>query len=118
VVGDNRPRLYWSVAACQCLGGIPVMMYQDAVAQEMAYVMADAEIRFACVEDQEQVDKMLEVKDGLPLLEHVLGGNDRSVYKPHSMKRGSKCQIIKFMFEVMGVKKRTCYHRRRISQSI
>ena len=58
VVGDNRPRLYWSVAACQCLGGIPVMMYQDAVAQEMAYVLQDAEIKFAIVEDQEQVDKM------------------------------------------------------------
>jgi len=79
VVGDNRPRLYWSVAACQCLGGIPVMMYQDAVAQEMAYVMADAEIRFACVEDQEQVDKMLEVKDGLPLLEHVIYDDPRGL---------------------------------------
>jgi long-chain acyl-CoA synthetase len=66
VVGDNRPRLYWSVAACQCLGGIPVMMYQDAVAQEMAYVMQDAEIRFACVEDQEQVDKMLEIRATCP----------------------------------------------------
>ena len=79
VVGDNRPRLYWSVAACQCLGGIAVMMYQDAVAQEMAYVMADAEIRFACVEDQEQVDKMLEVKDGLPLLEHVIYDDPRGL---------------------------------------
>ncbi|WP_300438240.1 AMP-binding protein [Zoogloea sp.] len=79
VVGDNRPRLYWSVAACQCLGGIPVMMYQDAVAQEMAYVMEDAEIRFACVEDQEQVDKMLEIKDGLPLLEHVIYDDPRGL---------------------------------------
>ncbi|WP_374246024.1 long-chain fatty acid--CoA ligase [Zoogloea sp.] len=79
VVGDNRPRLYWSVAACQCLGGIPVMMYQDAVAQEMSYVMQDAEIRFACVEDQEQVDKMLEIKDGLPLLEHVIYDDPRGL---------------------------------------
>ncbi|MCE1187137.1 MAG: AMP-binding protein, partial [Rhodocyclales bacterium] len=79
VVGDNRPRLYWSVAACQCLGGIPVMMYQDAVAQEMAYVMQDAEIRFACVEDQEQVDKMLEIQPGLPMLEHVLYDDGRGL---------------------------------------
>ena len=79
VVGDNRPRLYWSVAACQCLGGIPVMMYQDAVAQEMAYVMQDAEIRFACVEDQEQVDKMLEIQPGLPQLEHVLYDDPRGL---------------------------------------
>ena len=81
VVGDNRPRLYWSVAACQCLGGIPVMMYQDAVAQEMAYVMQDAEIRFACVEDQEQVDKMLEIKGELPLLEHVIYDDPRPTYE-------------------------------------
>ena len=79
VVGDNRPRLYWSVAACQCLGGIPVMMYQDAVAQEMSYVMQDAEIRFACVEDQEQVDKMLEIHGGLPHLEHVIYDDARGL---------------------------------------
>jgi long-chain acyl-CoA synthetase len=72
IIGDNRPRLYWSVAACQCLGGIPVMLYQDAVAQEMAYVLQDAEIRFAVVEDQEQVDKMLEIRDEVPLLERVI----------------------------------------------
>ena len=79
VVGDNRPRLYWSVAAAQCLGGIPVMMYQDAVAREMAYVMQDAEVRFACVEDQEQVDKMLEIGDGLPLLERVIYDDPRGL---------------------------------------
>jgi len=72
IIGDNRPRLYWSVAACQCLGGIPVMLYQDAVAEEMAYVLQDAEIKFAVVEDQEQVDKMLEIADQVPLLEHVV----------------------------------------------
>ncbi|WP_374482169.1 long-chain fatty acid--CoA ligase [Zoogloea sp.] len=79
VVGDNRPRLYWSVAACQCLGGIPVMMYQDAVAQEMAYVMKDADIRFACVEDQEQVDKLLEIEAGLPSLERIVYDDPRGL---------------------------------------
>lgn len=79
VVGDNRPRLYWSVAACQCLGGIPVMMYQDAVAQEMAYVLQDAEIKFAVVEDQEQVDKMLEIQPEAPMLEHVIYDDARGM---------------------------------------
>ena len=79
VIGDNRPRLYWSVAACQCLGGIPVMLYQDAVAQEMAYVLQDAEIRFAVVEDQEQVDKMLEIRDEVPFLEHVIYDDERGM---------------------------------------
>jgi long-chain acyl-CoA synthetase len=60
VVGDNRPRLYWSMIAAQVLGGIPVPLYQDAVAAEMAFVLQDADIGFAVAEDQEQVDKLLE----------------------------------------------------------
>ena len=79
IIGDNRPRLYWSVAACQCLGGIPVMLYQDAVAQEMAYVLQDAEIRFAVVEDQEQVDKMIEIRGEVPFLEHVIYDDARGM---------------------------------------
>ncbi|MFN3987652.1 MAG: AMP-dependent synthetase/ligase [Rhodocyclaceae bacterium] len=79
VIGDNRPRLYWSVAACQCLGGIPVMLYQDAVAEEMAYVLQDAEIKFAVVEDQEQVDKMLEILPDVPFLEHVVYDDPRGM---------------------------------------
>ena len=79
IVGDNRPRLYWSVAACQCLGGIPVMMYQDAVAEEMVYVLQDAEIKFAVVEDQEQVDKLVEIKEQAPLLEHVIYDDARGM---------------------------------------
>ncbi|MCV2217431.1 AMP-dependent synthetase/ligase [Thauera sp. Sel9] len=81
IVGDNRPRLYGSVMACQCLGGIPVMMYQDAVAQEMVYVLQDAEVKFAIVEDQEQVDKMLEIAGEAPLLQHVIYDDARGLRK-------------------------------------
>ena len=63
IVGENRPRLYFAMMATQCLGGVPVPMYQDAIAGEMVYVFHNAEIRFAIVEDQEQVDKMLEVRE-------------------------------------------------------
>jgi long-chain acyl-CoA synthetase len=59
IIGDNRPRLYWSMIAAQCLGGVPVPMYQDAPANEFVYVLNDARIAYALVEDQEQVDKML-----------------------------------------------------------
>ena len=79
IIGDNRPRLYWSVAACQCLGGIPVMLYQDAVAEEMVYVLQDAEIKIAVVEDQEQVDKMLEIKAEAAFLEHVVYDDARGM---------------------------------------
>src|SRR5690606_3826164 len=58
VVGENRPRLYLSMMAAQAIGAIPVPLYQDAVAQEMLYVLQDAEIRICVVENQEQVDKI------------------------------------------------------------
>ena len=51
------------MTAVQCLGGVPVPLYQDAVANEMSFVLQDAGVRFALVEDQEQVDKLLELKD-------------------------------------------------------
>ena len=83
IIGDNRPRLYMTMAAVQCLGGVPVPLYQDAVANEMLFVMQDAGIRFALVEDQEQVDKLLEIQDQLPLLEHIVYDNPRGMRHYH-----------------------------------
>ena len=72
IVGANRPRLYWSVTAAQALGAIPVPVYADAVADELAFVLAHADVRFAAVEDQEQVDKILSVSDRVPKLEKMV----------------------------------------------
>ena len=72
IVGGNRPKLYWSVMAAQMLGAVPVPVYADAVADELAFVLAHAETRFAAVEDQEQVDKILSVMDRLPKLEEMV----------------------------------------------
>jgi long-chain acyl-CoA synthetase len=72
IVGANRPKLYWSVTAAQLIGAVPVPVYADAVADELAYVLAHAEVRFAAVEDQEQVDKILSVSDRLPKLETMV----------------------------------------------
>src|SRR5579859_7243146 len=72
VIGDNRPRLYWAITAAQCLGGVPVPVYQDAVASEMEYVLDHAEVRFAVAEDQEQVDKVLAVRERLPRIEGII----------------------------------------------
>jgi len=79
IVGSNRPRLYWSVMAAQMLGAIPVPVYADAVADELAYVLAHADVRFAAVEDQEQVDKILSVSDRLPKLEQVVYDEPRGL---------------------------------------
>ncbi|MCF8198251.1 MAG: AMP-binding protein, partial [Sulfuritalea sp.] len=79
IVGDNRPRLYWAMCAAQMLGGVPVPMYQDAVSAEMVFVLTDGEIRFAIVEDQEQVDKLLEIKEQCPSLQHILYDDSRGM---------------------------------------
>jgi long-chain acyl-CoA synthetase len=71
IIGANRPRLYWAVAAAQCLGGVSVPLYEDAAAQEMAFVFQNAEIAHAIVEDQEQVDKLLELLPQCPQLRHI-----------------------------------------------
>jgi long-chain acyl-CoA synthetase len=79
IVGDNRPRLYWAITATQCLNGVPVPIYQDAIAAEMEFVLDHAEVRFALAEDQEQVDKLLSVRDRLPLLEAIIYDDSRGM---------------------------------------
>jgi len=71
LVGDNRPRLYAAMCAAQCLGGIPVPLYQDAVAAEMAFPILNAGIEYAMAEDQEQVDKLLEILPQCVTLKHI-----------------------------------------------
>ena len=68
VIGENRPRLSAAMLAAQCLGAIPVPLYQDASAAELAFPLAHAEVIFAVVEDQEQVDKLIEVRAQCPQL--------------------------------------------------
>ncbi|MGB2598188.1 MAG: AMP-binding protein, partial [Pseudolabrys sp.] len=79
IVGGNRPRLYWSVMAAQVLGAIPVPVYADAVADELAYVLAHADVRFAAVEDQEQIDKILSVMARVPKLEMMVYDEKRGL---------------------------------------
>jgi len=79
IVGDNRPQLYWSMVAAQVLGGTPVPVYQDSVASEMQFVLEHAEAHFAVVEDQEQVDKLLEVIDRCPSLGTILYEDPRGL---------------------------------------
>jgi long-chain acyl-CoA synthetase len=79
IIGDNRPRLYWAMTAAQALGGIPVPLYQDAVSSEMAFVLEHAGARFAIAEDQEQVDKLLSVRDQVPGLEAIIYSDGRGM---------------------------------------
>jgi len=79
VIGDNRPRLYWAQVAAQTLGGVSVPLYQDSIARELAYVLAHAEVSIIVAEDQEQVDKILALKEQLPALRHVIYEDPRGM---------------------------------------
>jgi len=81
VIGSNRPRLYATMLAIQAVGAIPVPLYQDAVAAECVYPLTNAEVRFAMVEDQEQVDKLLEIRERCPLLARIWYDDPRGLRK-------------------------------------
>ncbi|MCR8724846.1 AMP-binding protein [Frigidibacter sp. ROC022] len=81
IIGRNRPALYWSMVATQKVGAIPVPLYQDAVADEMAYVLDHCGARFVIAGDQEQVDKVLEVGDRAKSVEHILYLDPRGLRK-------------------------------------
>ncbi|MES2399001.1 MAG: AMP-binding protein [Pseudomonadota bacterium] len=79
IVGSNRPRLYATMLAAQSLGAIPVPLYQDAVAAECVFPITNADVRFAVVEDQEQVDKLLEIRDRCPDLSSIVFDDPRGL---------------------------------------
>ncbi|MCP4328939.1 MAG: long-chain fatty acid--CoA ligase [Alphaproteobacteria bacterium] len=79
IIGDNRPQLYWTMVSAQAIGAVPVPLYQDSVAEEMKFVTNHAEVRFAVVEDQEQVDKLIEIKADLPHLEEIVYADTRGM---------------------------------------
>jgi long-chain acyl-CoA synthetase len=79
VIGANRPRLYATMLAAQSLGAIAVPLYQDAVGAECVFPITNAEVRFAMVEDQEQVDKLLEIRSQCPQLAHIIFDDPRGL---------------------------------------
>ena len=79
IIGDNRPQLYWGMAGCQCLGGVPVPLYQDAIHKELQYIVDHSECRFVLAEDQEQTDKFMYLKDEVPRLEYIIYDDPRGL---------------------------------------
>ena len=81
IIGRNRPALYWSMVAAQSVGAVPVPLYQDAVAEEMSYVLEHCGARFVIAGDQEQVDKVLEIQDSAKSVEHIIYNEERGMRK-------------------------------------
>ena len=94
IIGRNRPHFYWSMVAAQSVGAIPVPLYNDSAAEEMAYVLEHCGARYAIVEDQEQVDKVIEIQDRLHQFEHMIYVDPRGLrkYDHHALHQFSHIQ--------------------------
>jgi long-chain acyl-CoA synthetase len=79
IVGSNRPQLYWTMTAAQMLRAVPIPIYADAVAAEMAYVLEHADVGLIVVQDQEQVDKILSIAGEMKALEYILYDEERGL---------------------------------------
>jgi len=96
VIGDNRPRLYWAQVAAQCLGGASVPVYQDSIAKELAFVWNHADVAVIVAEDQEQIDKVMALRDQLPALRYVIYDDARGMlhYKHDWLKSFADVQAM------------------------
>ena len=81
IIGRNRPQLYSALISAEFAGGVPVPLYHDAVAEEMHYVLDHCAARFVIAQDQEQVDKVIEIQDRLPALEQIIYLEPRGLRK-------------------------------------
>ncbi|RUS60293.1 long-chain fatty acid--CoA ligase [Pseudorhodobacter sp. E13] len=94
IIGRNRPQLYWSMVAAQMCGAIPVPLYQDAVSEEMAYVLDHCGSRFVVCGDQEQVDKILEIEGKVPHIEQVIYVDKRGMRKYDHSRMNAMADVV------------------------
>jgi len=94
IIGRNRPAHYWAMVAAQMCGAVPVPLYQDAVAEEMAYVLGHCGARFVVCGDQEQVDKVVEIEDRIHTIEHVMYTDKRGMRKYDHSRMNALADVI------------------------
>ncbi|WP_422048328.1 AMP-binding protein [Shimia sp.] len=94
IIGRNRPYFYWSMVAAQSVGAVPVPVYQDSAAEEMEYILGHCGAKYAIVEDQEQVDKIIDIQDSLHQFEHMIYVDPRGLrkYDHHQLHEFSHIQ--------------------------
>ena len=77
---ENRPEWFIADIGIQAIGAISVGLYPTNPASEVEYLLSHSETKILFAEDQEQVDKALEVIDNLPELEKIVYFEDRGLY--------------------------------------
>ena len=90
VIGSNRPELYWSMVAAQSVGAIPVPVYQDSVPEEMIYILDHCNVKYIIAEDQEQVDKVIELGKRLKSLKKTI------FLDPRGLRKYGKSELMSF----------------------
>ena len=95
VIGRNRPYLYWSLLAIQHIGAVPVPLYQDAVAEEMEYILTHCNATFAIVGDQEQVDKIYEISGSLKGFKDIVYVDPKGLRKYDKEKLHDFASVLK-----------------------
>ncbi|HDJ28647.1 MAG TPA: long-chain fatty acid--CoA ligase, partial [Proteobacteria bacterium] len=80
IIGDNRPEWIYAELASQCLGAIPIGIYQDSILKEVSYIIDLAGARLVVAEDQEQVDKIFDMREDLPTVEKVIYHDPKGMY--------------------------------------
>jgi len=79
IIGDNRPEWVWAEVAAQAAGAVPLGLYQDSTLKEVAYVIDHSDATFVIAEDQEQVDKILDMKEQLPKVRYIIYSDPRGM---------------------------------------
>lgn len=79
IIGENRPQWLYSYMAAQSLGGMAVGIYQESLPEQIVYYLNDCQARIVVVEDQEQVDKLLEIEDRIPMVEYIIFYNKQGM---------------------------------------
>ena len=96
IIGENRPQWLYAQMAAQSLGGISVGIYQESLPEQIVYYLNDCKARIVVVEDQEQVDKLLEIEQQIPLVEHII------FYNKQGMRHYNHPKLLEFD-EVLGL---------------
>ncbi|HEX8043939.1 AMP-binding protein [Candidatus Deferrimicrobium sp.] len=79
IIGDNRPEWVWGEVAAQAAGAVPLGLYQDSTLKEVSYIIDHSDASFVLAEDQEQVDKILDMKEQLPKVRYIIYSDPRGM---------------------------------------
>lgn len=81
LIGDNRPEWLMGELAAHAIGGMSLGIYRDALADEVAYLISYAEVKVIFAEDEEQVDKLLQLEDRIPSVRYIVYSDPRGLRK-------------------------------------